>query len=148
MASPSIKELKKKNKKEKKSSLLGRILEQFRGLLARAPITSAVALSILLGLAVNAVAGLIAYQKYVVQERQRQMEAFAEHNARLAAANVANYMHGAYERLAFFTKSSSLATALTYADSVGLLEIDRALRNSFPRAQAIRIFRMGEAQVD
>lgn len=148
MASPSIEELKKKNKKEKKPSLAGRILEQIRDLLARSPITSAVALSILLGLAVNAVAGLIAWQKYVVQERQRQMEAFAEHNARLAAANVANYMHGAYERLAFFTKSSSLATALTYADSVGLLEIDKALRNSFPRAQAIRIFRLGEAKVD
>ncbi len=148
MTSPSIEELKKKNKKEKKSPLFRRMLEQIRGLLARSPITSAVALSILLGLAVNAVAGLVAWQKYVVQERQRQMEAFAEHNARLAAANVANYMHGAYERLAFFTKSSSLATALTYADSVGLLEIDRALRNSFPRAQAIRIFRVGEAKVD
>jgi phosphomannomutase/phosphoglucomutase len=148
VTSPSIEELKKKNKKEKKSPLAGRILERIRDLLARSPITSAVALSILLGLAVNAVAGLVAWQKYVVQERQRQMEAFAEHNARLAAANVANYMHGAYERLAFFTKSSSLATALTYADSVGLLEIDKALRNSFPRAQAIRIFRVGEARVD
>lgn len=148
MASPSIEELKKKNKKEKKLSLAGRILEQIRDLLARSPITSAVALCLLFGLAVNAVAGLITWQKFVVQERQRQMEAFAEHNARLAASNVANYMHGAYERLAFFTKSSSLATALTYTDSVGLLEIDRALRNSFPRAQAIRIFRTGEAKVN
>lgn len=148
MASPSIEELKKKNKKEKKPPAAGKAIEKIRALLARSPITSAVALSILLGLAINAVAGLVAWQKYVVQERQRQMEAFAEHNARLAAANVANYMHGAYERLAFFTKSSSLATALTYSDSVGLLEIDKALRNSFPRAQAIRIFRVGEAKVD
>jgi len=107
-----------------------------------------VALSILLGLAVNAVAALIAWQKYVVMERQHQLEAFAENNARLAAANVANYMHGAYEKLAFFTKSSSLATALTYDDRIGLLEIYNALKNSFPRAQAIRVFRLGEAKVD
>lgn len=148
MASPSTEELKKNNKNQKKLSLMKRVLEQIRDLLARSPITSAVALCLLLGLAVNAVAGVIAWQKYVVQERQRQMEAFAEHNARLAAANIANYMYGAYERLSFFTKSSSLATALTYTDSVGLLEIDRALRNSFPRAQAIRIFRTGEAKVN
>jgi phosphomannomutase/phosphoglucomutase len=147
VASPSTEELKKNNKNQKKLSLMGRALKQIRDLLARSPITSAVALCLLLGLAVNVVAGLIAWQKYVVQERQRQMEAFAEHNARLAAANIANYMYGAYERLSFFTKSSSLATALTYTDAVGLLEIDRALRNSFPRAQAIRIFRVGEAKV-
>lgn len=148
MASPSTKELKKNNKNEKKLPFTRRMLAQIRDLLARSPITSAVALCLLFGLVVNIVVGLVAWQKFVVQERQRQMEAFAEHNARLAAANVANYMHGAYERLAFFTKSSSLATALTYPDSVGLLEIDRALRNSFPHAQAIRIFPAGEAKVD
>lgn len=148
MASPSKAESKKNNKKDRKPPIAGQILAKLRALLARSPITSAVALSILLGVAVNAVAGLIAWQKYVVQERQRQLEAFAEHNSRVAAANIANYMHSAYERLAFFTKSSSLATALTYSDPVGLLEIDRALRNSFPRAQAIRIFRLGEAKVN
>jgi phosphomannomutase/phosphoglucomutase len=147
VASPSKKES-KKNNKDRKPPIAGQILAKLRALLARSPITSAVALSILLGVAVNAVAGMIAWQKYVVQERQRQLEAFAEHNSRVAAANIANYMHSAYERLAFFTKSSSLATALTYSDSVGLLEIDRALRNSFPRAQAIRIFRVGEAKVN
>lgn len=148
MALASKKESNKNNKKDSKPPLAGHILAQLRSLLARAPITSAVALSVLFGLAVNTVAGVTAWQKYVVQERQRQLEAFTEHNSRLAAANIANYMHSAYERLAFFTKSSSLATALTYSDSVGLLEIDRALRNSFPRAQTIRIFRAGEAKVD
>lgn len=148
MASPLIKDIQKKNKKELKTSILSVPLTKIRQLLARSPITSAVVLSILLGLAINAVGGLIAWQKYVVQERHRQLETFAEHHARVAAANVANYMHAAYEKLAFFTKSSSLATALTYRDPVGLLEIDKALRNSFPRAQAIRIFRTGEAKVD
>lgn len=149
MASQPIEELKKnKNKNHKKTPVVRQILGKLRQLLAQSPITSAVALSILLGLAVNAVAALIAWQKFVVQERQHQLEAFAEHNARLAAANVANYMHGSYEKLAFFTRSSSLATALTYKDRVGMLEIHNALKNSFPRAQAIRIFPLGEAKVD
>src|SRR5688572_9525780 len=151
VTSPSREELKKnkqKNKKQKKSAFLLQLLGKLRQSLAESPINSAVALSILLGLAVNSMAALVAWQKYVVMERQHQLEAFAEHNARLAAANVANYMHGAYEKLAFFTKSSSLATALTYDDRVGMLEIHNALKNSFPRAQAIRIFRLGEAKVD
>ncbi len=150
MASPSIEELKKnKNKnKQQKQPILRQLLGKLRQVLADSPITSAVALSILFGLAVNAVGALVAWQKFVVQERQHQLEAFADHNARVAAANVANYMHGTYEKLAFFTKSSSLTTALTYDDPVGMLEIHKALKNSFPRAQAIRIFRLGEAKVD
>jgi phosphomannomutase/phosphoglucomutase len=151
VTSPSLEELKKnkqKNKKQKKPSFMPLLLDKLRQMLALSPITSAVALSILFGLAVNGLAALVAWQKYVVQERQQQLEAFAEHKARLAASNVANYMHGAYEKLAFFTKSSSLATALTYDDRVGMLEIHNALKNSFPRAQAIRIFGLGEAKVD
>jgi phosphomannomutase/phosphoglucomutase len=151
VTSPSRNEMKKNQQKEKKrilTSLVQRTLGNVRLMLAKSPVTSAVALSILFGLAVNAVGAIIIWQKYVVSERQRQLEAFAEHNARLAAANVANYMHGAYEKLAFFTKSSSLATALTYSDRVGMLEIHNALKNSFPRAQMIRIFRLGEAKVD
>lgn len=146
MASPSMK--KRNNKKDKSPSLLQRRTADFKAMLARSPVTSAVALSVLIGIAVNALGGLIAYQKYVVNERQQQVEAFSEQNARVAAANVANYMHSVYERLSFFTKSRSLATALTHNDPVGLLEIHNALKNSFPGARALRIYGTGKAAVD
>lgn len=147
MASPSVKKNKRKTSEPNESALQvwG---AKLKALLAQSPITSAVALSVLIGIAVNALGGLIAYQKYVVSERQQQVEAFSEQNARVAAANVANYMHGVYERLEFFTRSRSLSTALTSGDPVGLLEIHNALKNSFPEARALRIYSVGEASVD
>ena len=151
MTSPSIKKRKKNDKKlekEKGASVISQWKDSLKALLTGSPITSAVALSVLVGIAINAFGGLIAYQKYVVHERQQQVEAFSEQYARVAAGNASNYMHNVYERLAFFTKSRSLSTALTYKDSVGMLEIHNALKNSFPKAQAIRIFATGEAKVD
>jgi phosphomannomutase / phosphoglucomutase len=149
VALPSSTEKKKGSKRgSAKNSAIYVGWEQLKAALAGSPVSSAVVLSILFGVAVNALGGLIAYQKYVVHERQQQVEAFSEQNARLAAANVANYMHSVYEKLAFFTKSRSLTTSLTYKDSVGMLEIHNALKTTFPQAQALRIYALGEAVVD
>lgn len=148
MNSPSIDELKKAQKKRKKNAKLQGVTEGLRQVMLRSPVTTVVTLCLLLGIALNAVMGFVAWQKYVVQERNQQVRVFAEQNTRVAAANVANHLHGISERLAFFTKSSSLANALRHNDGVGRLEIENALKNSFPQALAIRLIPLGQAQLN
>ena len=137
-----------KTNKAKGKAVLASAGQNFKSLLAKSPVTSAVAIAVLSCIFINLLAGLLAYQTYVVGERQKQLETFAEHNARVAASNIANYMHDSYKKLEFFKNSSSLVGSLRYKDVAGILEIQNALKNSFPKAVAIRIFATGHAKVN
>lgn len=141
----------KKIKTSQKSSSNQRLdvcTKKIQKVFERSPVFFSMALGVMFGIIVNVIFISTAWQKYVVQERQDQLEAFAEHNSRIAASNVANYIHSVYERLAFFTKSSSLRSALMHNDTVGFYENNNALKNSFPQAEAIRIFMLDEAKID
>lgn len=148
MNSPSVKQIKKNQLSEKRKQFLASSIESIKAYLARSPVTSSVMFSVFFYLLTNVVCGLWVWQEFIVRERQNQMEAAAEQNARIAAANVANYLLGAHKRLDYFTSSSSLVTALRYQDPAGVLEIEKALRNSFPKAISIRVFGVGRAVVD
>lgn len=126
------------------SRLSGRLVASFR----RSPMPVVVTLSLILGAATTSLFGFYAWQKFVVQERNHQMAKFAEQNARLAASNAANFIHGIESKLSFFSKSSSLVTSFTYGDAAGLLEQKSALKNSFPKALAIRLHAAGEAKLN
>lgn len=144
MASRSV----KKDKEKLQNQAFKTFLDKLKAVITDSPIASAIALSVLLCLLLNAIVGFLGWQKFVIMERQHQLEKFTEHNARVAASNVANYMHGSYKKLEFFKNSSSLVTALRYRDPAGILEIQKALKNSFPKADAIRIFAVGQAKVN
>lgn len=149
MSSTSVKKHKKnKDKKDLTKGVSAGLLSSVKGALARSPVKSAVAISVLVAVLVNALVGLFVWQVFVVQEKRHQLEAFAEQNARVAAANVANYMYNAHKKLEYFQHSASLVTALRYKDPAGILEIERALKNSFPQAHSIRIFAKGQAKVN
>ncbi len=144
----SIDEIKKAQKKAKQQEMMGRLLGGFSAAMEKNPVSFALTLSLLLGILVTALVGLGAWQTFVVQERNHQLEKFAEQNARVASSHVSRFMRDAHVKLEFFTKSSSLATSLVYKDPVGLLEIKNAIRNSFPHAEAIRLFAVGDAKLD
>lgn len=148
MGSPNIESIKKAKKKQKQQALQEQVLGKIKEVFIQSPIKSTLMLSLILGVLACSGLGVFAWQNFVVKERNRQMETFAEQTSRLAASNVANYLHGIEKRLAFFTNSSSLNTAFKYNDKVGRLEIENALKNSFPEAVHIRMFAKDEAKID
>lgn len=140
---------KNKDKKQKTTSSGAQKLSALLKVrLAAAPVASTISISLIFCLIFNVVAGAFAWQKLIVQERQAQLERFAEHNARVAASNAANFIHGSYKKLEFFQHSTTLISALQDKDPTDMLEVQKALRNGFPKADHIRIFSLNEARVD
>lgn len=138
---------KKKPGKSKEKAAPG-IVDKFKDAVKASPVAIVVILSCVLGVAVSAALLALSWQEFVVKERNRQLEKFAEQNARVAAANVANFLHSIDSKLGFFTKSSGLAQSFVLNDPVGLLEQKNAIKNSFPKAQAIRLHGVGKAKLD
>ncbi len=130
------------------NSKLHKLATTIKGRFRQSPVSCSISLFAAIGLTISIIGTSIAWQKMVVQERAMQMQTFAEHNSRIAASNVANYIHSIHERLAFFTQSNSLKQALLRNDSIAILENNKALKTSFPKANAIRVFKLDEAKVD
>ena len=148
VSSPSIGKIRKAQKKERRKAFVNKILERLRALLLRSPVTSVLLLSLLTGVVINAVVGSIAWQKFVVEERDRQLEVLAEQHVRAAAQNISNYLRDIEQRLAPFAENNSVDAALRSNNEAGLQAIEDAMREAFPHALAIRFFRVGEAQLD
>jgi len=95
----------KKAKVKHKSTVqknLESISTQIKTKLEQSPLPFSIGLFVGAGILISVVGVYFAWQKYVVQERRAQMEAFADHNSRIAAANVSNYIHGINQRLVVF----------------------------------------------
>ena len=133
MPSPSAKRTDKKA-----DTPLSRLAGRTQQLVAASPVASSLALSIIAGVAFIALCGLFAWHHYVVQERDRQVQVFAEQNARAAASDLGSYLQSVNDRLNYFTGSRSLHTALQYEDPVGRAEMHQAVANSFPSGENTR----------
>lgn len=143
------KSVNKKNKKNQaKSSAFSALGQSLGKKVAASPVATSIQISLLICAVLTTLGGIYAWRTFVVAERQTQLEQFAEYNARVAASNVANFIHGAHNKLRFFQYSSTLVDALNNDDRAALLEVQKALSERFPKADFIRIHKIGTAKVD
>ena len=138
--------------KVKKKSPIEKAIDSVTGALKRqieqSPVPISISICLTVGIMLSAAGLYLAWQKHVVHERRAQMEAFAEQNTRIAAANISNYIHSINQRLDFYAKSKALRKALSNNDPIGIMESNNSVKVSFPKAKHIRIFTIDEAKVD
>jgi len=108
VSKPSIEDQKnaKTNAQSQASVESGGLRERVKA----SPVAFVVLCSAVVGAVVTLMGGWLAWQQFVVSERNSQLAIFAEQSARMAGSNVANFLHSVDTKLEFFAKSSGLAT--------------------------------------
>lgn len=142
----SLKRTKKSDKQKKPTALP--IKAQVLAWTAEHPQKAFVALAVALVLLLDAALGFFAWQRLVVQERAEQLDKLSQQQARKLSVNLGNFMDATQKKVAFFAQNAELAASLTRRDELALKEFHRAIQNQLPKAEAIRLIPVGEAQLD
>ncbi len=142
----SLKRTKKSDKPSKPKALP--IKQQLMDWVVEHPQKAFVAMAVALVLLLDAALGYFAWQRLVVQARAEQVDKLSQQQARKLSVNLGNFMDATQKKVAFFAQNAELAASLTRHDDLSLKEFQRAIQNQLPKAEAIRLIPVGEAQLD